>query len=103
MEILYDLLLTVKKRPKLYFRKLSLKHLHVFINGCIACMNHLECDKNHEFYPGFQEFIQRKYNVNFPKHWSSIIEFYCFDEEKAFYKFFDLLDEFIEESRRSLE
>lgn len=101
MENLYNILMLVKERPKMYLRRTSLKYLHVFINGCIACMNSFENNKKYEFYPGFQEFIQKKYHVNFEKHWSDIIEFYCFDEEKSFYKFFDLLDEFISLTQNS--
>lgn len=100
MENLYYILMRVKKRPKMYLKRNSLKYLYVFINGCLACMNHQESNKTYEFYPGFQDFIQEKYKVHFPKPWFDIIEFYSFDEEKAFFKFFELLDEFIENSKQ---
>jgi len=96
MDALYAILLRVKERPGMYLKRVSLKYLYVFINGCLACLDESGQEEGHGFYPGFQEFIQEKYNVNFHKHWSDIIEFYCYHEEEAFYLFFDLLDEFIE-------
>jgi len=99
MDILYGILLRVKKRPGMYLRRVSLKYLYVFINGCLACLDESDQVQGHDFYPGFQEFIQEKYKVEFDKHWSDIIEFYCYREEEAFYLFFDLLDEFIEKSK----
>jgi hypothetical protein len=100
MDKLYDLLLKINKRPKMYLKRTSLKYLRVFLNGYVACINHIDSESHFEFYPGFQEFIQEKYNVSIPKHWTSIIEFYCFAEGEAFNRFFELLEEFLENQHK---
>lgn len=92
---LYDILQQIRKRPKMFLARCSLKYLNTFLNGYVKCMNHTDPECNYKFYPGFQEFIQKRYNITTEKHWVDIIEFYNLDDEIAFEEFFKLLDEFL--------
>ena len=92
----YDLQLRelIRNNPKLYLTSPSLKYLEVFLNGYYLCTSMHQIP--FEPYKGFDEFVQEKYGVTVEKNIFKIIEFKIwYDEEKAFYKFFELLDEFL--------
>ena len=57
MEIIFDLLQDIRKRPNLYLGEASLELLNAFIGGCsFYC---LKVNGYYpEFFPGFQEFVQ---------------------------------------------
>ena len=49
--------------------------------------------------PEFQEFVTEHYHLSqyFSRHWSEIILFFESSEEKAFDKYYELLDLYFEE------
>lgn len=49
----------------------------------------------------FQEWIQNKYHVKASKSWATIILESSTNETEAFYKFFELLEEFRNEIRKT--
>ena len=94
MEIIFDLLQDIRKRPNLYLGEASLELLNAFIGGCsFYCL--IVNGYYPEFFPGFQEFVQTRYDIHTVHGWWSIIRSFCANDEEAFYKFFELLDEFL--------
>ena len=95
MNELIELLYNVKEKPLLYLGAYSLERLHAFISGCICYQYQKEHIYIH-FLPGFQNFVQDKFGVKQSYSWTSIISNNSDSEKEAFYRFFDLLDEFLE-------
>ena len=94
MEIILDLLQDIRKRPGLFLGKVSLELLNAFIGGCCCYCSKLNgCFP--DFFYKFQRFIENRYQDQSEQGWWSIIRFSCNNDEEAFYKFFDLLDEFL--------
>lgn len=96
MNIIDEIISSVRKRPRFYLYSPYLERLNIFINGCMAYINEINGEDTFEFYPGFQEFVAKKYEIKIPAHWSKIIIFVSDSEEEALYKFFELLDEYKE-------
>lgn len=93
MQEILSLLYQIRKSPKIFLGQPSLDLLKAFVDGCICYIN----ERDHifvDFLPGFQEFVQRKYKIVDDYSWKTIIQNETSSEEEAFYKFFDLLDEF---------
>lgn len=90
----------MKIRPGMFLGERNLKNLYAFMNGYMYRIFQEE-DIVPEFYPGFQEYIETKYNVTTGQHWSKILDFYSYSEEEALKKFFQYLDEYtqIDENR----
>ena len=95
MNEFYELLINIKNKPNIYLGKPSLELLRAFISGYVICKNY-----NLDYYPDFQEFIQQKYKIDFTKHWTEIINFFSSNEEEAFYKFYEHLEEFLNNRNR---
>jgi hypothetical protein len=95
---LYELLKKIKDKPGLYLGKKSLERLHSFLSGYVVCLY----DRCNEPCPvllsGFQEYVQKKYNIASTHSCERIIDFYSTSDEEAFDKYFDLLDEFLKTS-----
>lgn len=96
MDKLYEIIKKVKKSPELYLGKKSLERLDAFISGYIVA-----CDNNIEYFPGFSEFIQDRFNIHDSHRDTEIIQFYSMSDEEAFYQYFELLDEFLNKEYNS--
>lgn len=93
MDAVEKMLNTIKADPELYLGKVSLERLSAFINGYLLG----KYEEGEEFpavYPGFQEFVQDKFEIYSAHDWASIIGFFSSSQQEAFYNFFTLLDEF---------
>jgi hypothetical protein len=87
---------SIRNNPKLYLTAPSLKYLEVFLNGYFLCTSMYQIP--FEPHKGFGKFVQKKYGMKIENNPFKIIEFEIwYDEEKAFYTFFELLDEFLEQ------
>lgn len=73
----------------------TLKYLHAFMSGYVVCKNYIDQEAHYDFYPGFYNYIQDKYNILLTLCDMDIIEFNCSSEEEAFEQYFILLDEYI--------
>lgn len=95
---LKQLLDALHAKPGMYIGEPSLEKLHTFVNGYLYCMNKRD-NVVYEYVSGFQIFVEQYYQVfenkNFHHHWSRIISFFSSTEEQAFYKFYELLDEYL--------
>lgn len=90
---MYPLLEKMKIRPGLYFGKPSITRLNIFIHGYNFA--YVEEGKLQPIDLGeFQGFIEAIYSEKRSLGWADIILEDCGDEEEAFWKFYELFDEF---------
>lgn len=93
----YQKLQEIKKTPGLYIGKLSLERLTAFIDGYNERQYEIDGNSTCECLNGFQDYIQNLFDIHTTNRWSEIISFISLNEEAAFYKFYELLDEFLQE------
>jgi len=89
----------IRQRPGLYLGHKSLVALRHYLNGYIDGINLNNDGVLESFYPGFQEFIQDRYHITSTHGWAEIIIFYSQSDEKAFDRFYELLNEFLEKTK----
>lgn len=110
----FDYIYQVKDKPSIFFgERKSLAYINYYIIGFAMGRKetNLGIDKLTEKflllpYGGFQEFVSKKFNnMNdvVSQSWYNIIEFMTFSPEDAFNLFYDLLDEFFENSNLKFE
>ena len=101
LDKLYSLLLDIKKRPESYIGKPSLERLYAYLNGYLDGVVDGEKNdgdiKNENCLVGFNEYIMETYRINSDHNWSSIIQFFSNTETQAFDKFYEELENFIQE------
>lgn len=102
MNFMRSILAEMRTRPGMWLGECTMENLYVFMNGYMY-QRFQEQDIIPEFYLGFQEYIEKKYNVITRQHWSKILNFYSDSEEEALKKFFQHLDEYtkIDENREN--
>ncbi|MDP4176787.1 MAG: hypothetical protein Q8900_00415 [Bacillota bacterium] len=96
MNELINLLYKIKERPGMYIGCKSLTSLADFVNGYLLAKH--EDGINIEFFDGFNKWIAEKYSIKSTHDWSRIISFYYLSPESAFDKFYEHLEEFLEEN-----
>ncbi|MFB2833878.1 hypothetical protein [Floridanema evergladense] len=95
-EYLYNLLERIKQRPGMYLGKSSITRLRMLLDGYGMARMELglpRTEQEQEF-NGFQDWIQKRYNITSSHGWDSIILFYSADERDALDKFFELFEKF---------
>jgi len=100
MNYMKEILGEIKVRPRMYLSECKLENLYALMNGYMYQIFQ-EDDIVPEFYQGFQEYIEAKYNVTTGQHWTKIIDFYSENEEEALHKFFQHLEEYTEIDERN--
>ncbi|MEK8130471.1 hypothetical protein WMW72_21415 [Paenibacillus filicis] len=100
MDILYKKIQEVKQRPGMYIGKKSLHLLQAYLNGYIAYHNEVNKEPNYFFLSEFQGYIQRRYNINTTHSWAELITFFSSNDNDAFDRFYELLDDFFAENTR---
>lgn len=106
MKKILNLLQILKIKYGMFIGKKSLERLVAYIGGYEHCL--IERGENISglrmgFLPGFQEYIENRYNIHTDHHWSNIIQFFCNSDEEAFDTFYKLLDEFLAENYNQVE
>ena len=119
MNSFYHLLPKIRKRPALYLRNVSLESLDTFWFGYnlgttvkvwenetgldyfenYEKASQSEISQGEYFMDGFLEFVADHYDVASigGMGWQTIIQRNSDSDEEAFYKFFELFDEFLEQ------
>jgi hypothetical protein len=92
MDMIYNLLQDIRKRPEIYIGKPSLELLNAYVNGYM----HNSGKECNNCLLGFNEYIAKIYNLDTDHNWSSIIQFFYKTEEEAFNKFYEHLDNFLQ-------
>jgi len=96
---LLKLLKVIKARPGMYLGGVSLKVLNHFINGYLFKESEIGGDGRIPVvcFQGFQEYIENAYNLQATtKGVFTIIAENTTNDEEAFHKFFELLEEYLE-------
>ncbi len=98
---LYDLFQAIKERPGAFLGTPSISNLHVFLQGYYFArteFNKPQTAQELEF-AGFQDWVQHKYKIKSCHSWANIILLNSADERSAFWLFFDLFEEYLEQVR----
>ena len=93
---IYETFELVKKRPGLYIDYASIENLYAFLCGYYFARMDLKIphtEQDTEF-SGFQDWIEEKYDVKTCHSWANIILRNSENNKAAFWKFFDLLEEY---------
>jgi hypothetical protein len=95
-EYLYNLLARIKQRPGMYLGKVSLTRLKMLLMGYGMSRGELglQLTQEEKQFAQFQQWIQRKYQINSSEGWESIILSQVEDEKLAFDLFFELFEQF---------
>ena len=95
-EYLYNLLARIKQRPGMYLGKVSLTRLKMLLMGYSMSRGELglQLTQEEKQFAQFQQWIQRKYQINSSEGWESIILSQVEDEDLAFDLFFELFEQF---------
>jgi len=89
----YEMIMDIRKRPGLYFRRKSFNDLLHFSSGYEICLRNLQLIKGKETFSGFDEFVKAYYkDENMNISWPSIILTNSQSDEEAFDNFFRLHD-----------
>lgn len=94
---LWKLLTMLKNAPFLFIGEKSLSLTNIYIRGFIDAYN-LGCEKGivYDFFPGFEEWINQKAELNLYRPWHKVILFSCVTEGDAFDSLFNYLEEYTE-------
>lgn len=93
MKELIKLLYKIKERPGMYIGYKSLSSLADFVNGYLFARS--ESGIEIDFFEEFNTWIAEKYCIKSTHDWSRIIIFYYPAPEKAFDKFYEHLEEYL--------
>ena len=101
MPNLFELLKQIQVSPGLYLGRPAVTDLFIFLNGYEFARSQSNVDltpQEERFYDEFQPWLQRKLGVMSVTSWAKLIMLSCHDEKTGFDRFFQLLDEFNQES-----
>ena len=91
--LLLEFLTELRKKPEIYLGEKSLRNLQHFIDGSVFIYSRM-VGRHNEFLPGFQPFIQKKYNGGDANSVYGIIIDHV-SPDKGLDTYFELLDEFL--------
>ncbi|NJR52909.1 MAG: hypothetical protein HC780_28430 [Leptolyngbyaceae cyanobacterium CSU_1_3] len=97
MSAMFEVLEKLQKHPGMYLGRTSARDLFIFLEGYRTARMDLGVELTEqeiEFLDEFQPWIQKRYNISVSASWAKIIELYTGSDERAFYEFFKLLNEF---------
>jgi hypothetical protein len=95
MSNLTRLLQKIKDNPVLYLEKPSITCLYFFLNGYLDAPIYLGLNREYSGIEGLKDWIQQRNKIKVSNSWSEIILFDSRNERSAFYRFFELFEEFI--------
>jgi hypothetical protein len=97
MSSIKNLLAQIQSRPAMYLGKRSILCLKAFIDGWY--LRSPETVEDRDTMSAFQEWIEKKYNIQSSQSWDRIILFYSQDEYDALEIFFKEFSIFMEEAK----
>lgn len=101
MPDLFELLNQIKTTPGLYLGRPAVTDLFIFLNGYEFARSQFNIEltaQEEQFYDEFQPWLQQKLGVTSVTSWAKLIMLSCHDEKAGFERFFQLLDQFMQES-----
>jgi len=102
---LNDLLPEIRKRPGMFISEASVIRLYDFINGYNSALITHELDEEDLFDHSlsFHDWVAlRTHFYESTSGWANMLNDYCKDEEKAFYMFFEMLEEYRNRSIKTI-
>lgn len=90
---LHALLADIRARPALFLGKDSVSLLAAFLDGFFHGRGG-QGQFDSATFAGFQHFVRMRFNMTSSHRWNDIILFFEMDEARAFWRFFDLFDEY---------
>jgi hypothetical protein len=96
MADIYETLQRIKARPSMYIGTPSILNLESFLRGYWYVKAELEISRTEQEqdFENFQDWVQKKFNVESSQSWAKIILFYSQDEREALNNFFKWFEEF---------
>ncbi|NES25005.1 MAG: hypothetical protein F6K41_40375 [Symploca sp. SIO3E6] len=97
MDGIFGLLEKISQKPGLYLGSPSVTALRHFLVGYKFARQEMGIVPNElelDFYHEFQPWLQRYFQIQTPNAWDKVLLFKYLDEERAFSRFFQLLEEF---------
>jgi hypothetical protein len=97
MSDVFSLLNKIQKKPGLYIGQPSVGELFMFLAGYKAAKLEMGIKPTAEelqFYREFQPWLQKRFSLSTTNSWAKIIQFYSKNDQEAFDRFFELLNEF---------
>lgn len=95
MDNLSEIVKKIKHKPSVYLGKPSISGLQAFLSGYKVAQYQLGLPLQQENpLDGFQDWIQKKFNIDSSQSWANIILFFYQDERDALDIFFQLFEEF---------
>ena len=95
MDKMWNIFNSVRELPAIYLGENSFTLLYFFLKGC-QIYGEMSEGRKINFLSGFDKFVQDKYQMSETYKYSDIIRIICTNEEQALYKFYALVDEFLE-------
>ena len=102
MDSIFGLLEKISQKPGLYLGNSSVTALRHFIVGYKFARQEIgivPTEIELDFYQEFQPWLQRYFHIQTINSWDKILLFKYVNEEAAFSKFFQLLDEFCQRDK----
>ena len=99
---LFETLQKIKQRPGMYLGQTSLSALFSFISGYELAREELgilPTQLEEDFHRGFQQWLQKRFEIQTVNSWAKIILFYSRNEQEAFEYFFELLADFSQQQQ----
>jgi hypothetical protein len=96
MASIKKLIATLSQRTAMYIGRNNILHLQVFIDGW--CFRDIETIEDLHLLSEFQEWIATYFEITSTQNWAAIILFHSTDEQHALKQFFELFNEFLEET-----
>lgn len=101
MDKILNLLYQIKEKPGAFLGRKTLDGLSETLSGYILGIYDCGCGDFRRFPNDFLCFVQKTYNeYGCAYYWDSIIRMNCDSDEEAFDKFYELLECFLNETRR---
>ncbi|WP_058997069.1 hypothetical protein [Leptolyngbya sp. NIES-2104] len=102
MSGLLEILEKIRHRPGMYLGAPSVSNLFMFLNGYEIARSELNIELTKEeaaFHEEFQPWLQKKFGTSSSASWAKLIMLRCSDEAAGLQYFFQLLDEFQQQSQ----
>lgn len=94
-----ELLSKIREKPGMYLGEESITRLDSFLGGYVYANFENGQNMRDEWIEGFQSFVDERYQNKMTIGWCNVILRHEKDEVAAFKRFFQLLDEYLEQKK----
>lgn len=94
---MHPLLIKVLEKPGIYLGFPSITRLRAFLDGYEYAIYEEDSKQSRIILEGFNEYVAKRYEIRSSHDWSSMILFMTTTEEKAFWEFYKLYQQYEEQ------